>query len=70
MKALLITGASAGIGLHTADLSAKEGYQVINLSARRCPWTRHPHQLRPLEPGFIEPSAPRLTGPAAAERLC
>ena len=37
MKCLLITGASAGIGLHTAELFLAEGYQVINLSRRRCP---------------------------------
>ena len=37
MKCLLITGASAGIGLHTAEAFHQAGYQVINLSRRRCP---------------------------------
>ena len=37
MKCLLITGASAGIGLHTAQRFLAEGYSVINLSRRRCP---------------------------------
>lgn len=37
MKCLLITGASAGIGLHTAQRFIHEGYTVLNLSRRRCP---------------------------------
>jgi 3-oxoacyl-[acyl-carrier protein] reductase len=37
MKTLLITGASAGIGLETARRFAAAGYQVINLSRRSCP---------------------------------
>lgn len=37
MKSLVITGASSGIGLHTAQRFLQEGYSVINLSRRRCP---------------------------------
>lgn len=37
MKLLIITGASAGIGLRTAQTFVDDGYQVINLSRRRCP---------------------------------
>lgn len=62
MKCLLITGASAGIGLHTADLFAKEGYQVINLSRRRCQLDSVTHINCDLsEPGFIEHISPQLT---------
>ena len=62
MKCLLITGASAGIGLHTADAFAKAGYQVINLSRRRCPLDSVTHINCDLsEPGFIEAIGPQLT---------
>ncbi len=62
MKCLLITGASAGIGLHTADLFAKAGYQVVNLSRRRCPLDSVTHINCDLsEPGFIEQISPQLT---------
>lgn len=37
MKRLVITGASAGIGLHTAQRFLDEGYAVANLSRRPCP---------------------------------
>ncbi|MFU8814530.1 MAG: SDR family oxidoreductase [Pseudomonadales bacterium] len=37
MKYLLITGASAGIGAHTARHFLQAGYEVINLSRRPCP---------------------------------
>lgn len=63
MKCLLITGGSAGIGLHTADLFTKAGYQVINLSRRRCPLDSVTHINCDLsEPGFIEQISPQLTG--------
>lgn len=55
MKCLVITGASAGIGLHTAEAFVKAGYEVINLSRRRCPLTTVTHINCDLsEPGFIE----------------
>ena len=37
MKTLVITGASAGIGLETAKLFAADGYSLLTLSRRRCP---------------------------------
>lgn len=40
MKHLIITGASAGIGLKTAELFLNAGYQVTNLSRRACPLTK------------------------------
>ncbi|MEM7003327.1 MAG: SDR family oxidoreductase [Pseudomonadota bacterium] len=55
MKCLVITGASAGIGLHTAEAFVKAGYEVINLSRRRCPLATVTHINCDLsEPGFIE----------------
>lgn len=36
-KTLIVTGASAGIGLATAEHFAAAGYRVINLSRRPCP---------------------------------
>jgi len=43
MKLLLITGASAGIGLATARHFADDGYTVVNLSRRRCPLPKATH---------------------------
>jgi 3-oxoacyl-[acyl-carrier protein] reductase len=43
MKLLLITGASAGIGLATARCFADDGYTVVNLSRRRCPLPKATH---------------------------
>jgi len=43
MKYLLITGASAGIGLSTAKLFLDSNYKVINLSRRPCPDERVIH---------------------------
>ena len=37
MKLLVITGASAGIGLATARRFVAEGFTTVNLSRRRCP---------------------------------
>jgi len=55
MKCLLITGAGAGIGLHTAEAFLNDGYQVINLSRRRCPLDAVSHINCDLsESGFIE----------------
>lgn len=36
-KKLIITGASKGIGLATAQLFASEGYEIINISRTPCP---------------------------------
>ena len=43
MNLLLITGASAGIGLATARRFAGAGYDVVNLSRRRCPLAKVTH---------------------------
>lgn len=62
MKCLLITGASAGIGLHTAERFLEAGYQVINLSRRRCPLESVSHINCDLsEPGFIDQISSQLT---------
>jgi NAD(P)-dependent dehydrogenase (short-subunit alcohol dehydrogenase family) len=37
MKCAIITGASGGIGLHTAQVFLAAGWAVTNLSRRRCP---------------------------------
>ena len=62
MKCLVITGASAGIGLHTAEKFLAEGYQVINLSRRRCPLDAVTHVNCDLsEPGFIDQLSSQIT---------
>lgn len=62
MKCLLITGASAGIGLHTAQRFLAEGYSVINLSRRRCPIDAVSHINCDLAvPGFLETISSQLT---------
>jgi 3-oxoacyl-[acyl-carrier protein] reductase len=43
MKLLLITGASAGIGLATARRFADDDFEVVNLSRRRCPLPKATH---------------------------
>jgi len=62
MKCLLITGASAGIGLHTAHRFISEGYTVVNLSRRRCPLDAVNHINCDLAaPGFLENISNQLT---------
>ena len=71
MNVLLITGASAGIGLHAAELFLKSDYQVINLSRRRCPLDAVTHINCDLsEPGFIEQISPQIASTLqAADRI-
>ena len=55
MKLLLITGASAGIGLKTAELFVAHDYTVVNLSRRRCPIDAVTHVNCDLAtPGFLD----------------
>ena len=61
MKCVLVTGASAGIGLHTAQRFADEGYRVVNLSRRPCPVDTVDHIPCDLSaPGFLETVSERL----------
>ena len=61
MKYLVITGASAGIGLKTAEVFASAGYSVINLSRRPCPLASVHHISCDLaNPNFLETLAPEL----------
>ncbi|MDH3641757.1 MAG: SDR family oxidoreductase [Gammaproteobacteria bacterium] len=62
MKCLLITGASAGIGLHTAQRFINDGYTVVNLSRRRCPIDAVNHINCDLSaPGFLDNISNQLT---------
>lgn len=55
MKYLLITGASAGIGLSTAERFLAGGYSVVNFSRRRCPLASVQQINCDLSaPGFLE----------------
>ena len=56
MKTLVITGASAGIGLSTATLFHEQGYRVVNLSRRRGGFEHGTWIAADLAaPGWIEP---------------
>ncbi len=71
MHCVLITGASAGIGLETAQRFVDEGYAVVNLSRRPCPIDAVQHIACDLAaPAFLDAIAERLRQRlAAAERL-
>ena len=61
MKLTLVTGASAGIGLHTAQRFIDEGYRVINLSRRPCPIDAVDHVPCDLAaPDFLDSVGERL----------
>ena len=70
MKLALVTGASAGIGLHTAQRFIDEGYRVVNLSRRPCPVDAVDHVPCDLAAhDFLESAGDRLRPPLAqAER--
>ncbi len=62
MKCAIITGASAGIGLHTAQRFLDEGYSVTNLSRRHCPVSAVNHVNCDLSvPGFLDTINAQLT---------
>lgn len=62
MNCLIITGASAGIGLHTARRFLAEGYTVVNLSRRRCPIDAvNQINCDLAAAGFLETIGPQLT---------
>ena len=62
MKCAIITGASTGIGLHTAERFLKEGYSVTNLSRRHCPVNAVNHVNCDLSvPGFLDTINAQLT---------
>ncbi len=55
MQYALVTGGSAGIGLHTAQRFLDEGYAVINLSRRPCPINAVNHVACDLsDPAFLD----------------
>lgn len=61
MNTLVITGASSGIGLHTASLFLAQGYVVVNLSRRPCPLEGVIQITCDLaEPDFMNAVKPRL----------
>ncbi len=61
MNLLLITGASSGIGLQTAERFLRDGYTVVNLSRRKCPLAAVTHINCDLgAPGFLELISPQL----------
>lgn len=61
MKCVLVTGASAGIGLHTAQRFVNEGFRVVNLSRRPCPVDAVDHIHCDLSaPEFLETVSERL----------
>ena len=67
MKCTLVTGASAGIGRHTAQRFVNEGYRVVNLSRRPCPIDAVDHIPCDLSaPEFLESVRERLR-PALAD---
>lgn len=62
MKLMVITGASAGIGLATARRFSEDGWTVVNLSRRRCPLDLVTHMNCDLSvPGFLDGISPQLT---------
>lgn len=67
MKCAIVTGASAGIGLSTAQRFVDAGYSVINLSRRPCPLDAVHHLRCDLAaPGFLDDIGERL-GPLLGE---
>lgn len=62
VKLLLITGASSGIGLATVRRFASDGYNIVNLSRRRCPHPTATHINCDLAvPRFLDNISAQLT---------
>lgn len=61
VKLAIVTGASAGIGLATAERFLASGYRVVNLSRRPCPLADVVHVRCDLsDPDFADDVAPQL----------
>ena len=62
MKLAIVTGASAGIGLATAERLLDGGYRVVNLSRRPCPLSAVVHVRCDLsDPAFVDSLTPQIT---------
>ncbi|MDE0420278.1 MAG: SDR family NAD(P)-dependent oxidoreductase [Gammaproteobacteria bacterium] len=62
MNLAIITGASAGIGLATAERFLEGGYRVVNLSRRPCPLRDVVHMRCDLaDPDLVDSLNPQLT---------
>ncbi len=72
MKLLIITGASAGIGLATAERFIQEGWAVVNISRRACPLPSVTSVQADLsQPGFCDTiSAAVLPLLQTADQVC
>ena len=60
LKLAIVTGASAGIGLATAEKFLDHGYEVVNLSRRPCPLPAVSHIRCDLATSFVDEIAGAL----------
>jgi 3-oxoacyl-[acyl-carrier protein] reductase len=66
VKRVVMTGASSGIGLATAQAFLDQGYEVVNLSRRQCPLAS-PH-LSSISVDLADAAATRAAAMSAAAR--
>jgi 3-oxoacyl-[acyl-carrier protein] reductase len=64
MKRVVLTGASSGIGLATAEAFLREGYEVISIARRPCPL--HSERLRSITVDLMDADATRAAVVALA----